>query len=276
MTTAEYLNGRKQYQRPQGMLWSVNGANTSIQTSTGLLIPDGIEHNANSGLSPSFLILTDDNRSPIDFSIDRIQQRKRMVNGRMRSFHIADKLNLSVSWDMIPSRSFIGDPDFNTTTGTANFSASNQKYTTDGGAGGNEILSWYEDHTEPFYVFLAYDKYPNVLKTATITAAIGNGTSTVYTANNKFSAGDLVVVNNMSTSQLNGAYTISAANATSFTVSSEYSGEVTQSGNATSRNTLAQYNEVVEMQIADFSYSVERRGGSTFDLWSVSVSLEEV
>lgn len=33
------------------------------------------------------------------------------------------------------------------------------EYTVDGGAGGVQILDWYETHPGPFWVYLAYDKY---------------------------------------------------------------------------------------------------------------------
>ena len=39
---------------------------------------------------------------------------------------------------------------------------------------------------------------------------------------------------------------------------------------------LAQYNQIVQVYFADFTYDVVKRGGSNFDLWNVSVSLEEV
>jgi len=32
-------------------------------------------------------------------------------------------------------------------------------YTVDGGAGGVDLLNWYENHSGPFYVFLGYDKF---------------------------------------------------------------------------------------------------------------------
>ena len=35
------------------------------------------------------------------------------------------------------------------------------QYTVDGGAGGVQILDWYENHTGSFWVYLAYDKYTN-------------------------------------------------------------------------------------------------------------------
>jgi hypothetical protein len=36
-----------------------------------------------------------------------------------------------------------------------------QQFTTDGGAGGVELLDWYDNHPGSFWVYLAYDKYTN-------------------------------------------------------------------------------------------------------------------
>jgi hypothetical protein len=282
----QYMAGRKKYQRPQAMLWADNPGTLS----NGVFVPEGFEVGANivdasSPLFDQFLILSDDNREPLDFSIQRIENRERMINGRMRSYHVADKLSLSVSWRMLPSRSFATVPAFSLDGKPVNVvtvgynSGSNlpestitpvyingevvanplitidadgnsdttydrktihqhsvtnpkirvgankvlsvdpdgpaathqsQQYTTDGGAGGAEILKWYENHTGSFWVYLAYDKYTN------------------------FGADAL-------------AYTH-----------------------------LPQYNQVIEMFVADFSYSVQKRGGSNYDFWDVTVKLEEV
>lgn len=213
MATEAYMTGRRKYKRPQAMMWSEN----SGTLTNGLYVPNGFEINANPGTETSpqildqFLILSDDNRSPLDFQIERIESRKRMVNGRMRSYHIADKLKLSTSWDMLPSRSYFLRPDYNTATGESPyFNDRDLEYTTDGGAGGVDILKWYENHKGSFWVYLAYDKY----------SVFGED---------------------------NNAYTH-----------------------------LPQYNQLVEMFISDFSYSVVKRGGSTYDFWNISVSLEEV
>ena len=145
---AEYLAGRKKYSRPQGMLWADNAGTLSTNEATGksYYVPTGNEINAASG-SGDFLILSDDNRSPIEFSQQRIENRRRTVNGRMRSYHIADKLQIAISWDMLPSRSFSNDPNFNVATGKPTSSGylgvektslpGNYlyQYTTDGGAG---------------------------------------------------------------------------------------------------------------------------------------------
>lgn len=227
MATRAYLNGRRKYGRPQAMLWADNPGNLS----EGVYVPDGYEVGYNSEdiedttLLDQFIVLSDDNRSEIKFSSNRIDQKKRMVNGRMRSYYIADKLQIDISWDNLPSRSFGKYPDFSengkpdarnkstnpiTTpeTGARTFYKSEQ-YTSDGGAGGNELLQWYENHPGPFWVYLSYDKYTNMPEA------------------NKYSS-------------------------------------------------LAQYNEVVQMYITSFDYTVTKRGTSTYDFWNVSVTLEEV
>jgi hypothetical protein len=45
--------------------------------------------------------------------------------------------------------------------------------------------------------------------------------------------------------------------------------------NASKYAKLGQYTEALEMYISDFSYSVNKRGATNHDLWSVSISLEE-
>jgi len=53
--------------------------------------------------TPSFRRVTEHNRGPLTLDINRIEQSTRMANGTLRKYFIADKLNLSVSWDMVPS-----------------------------------------------------------------------------------------------------------------------------------------------------------------------------
>jgi hypothetical protein len=84
------------------------------------------------------------------------------------------------------------------------------EYTSDGGAGGVDILDWYETHKGPFWMFLAYDKYTNF-----------DNTEDPYAHLNK-------------------------------------------------------YNQVIQVYISDFSYTVVKRGATNHDLWNISVTLEEV
>lgn len=293
MTTSAYLSGRKKYSRPQAMMWAdsspsvvassiyagisttsniTSGQNTmnissgnaallkvgyAITQSSGggafglttpiitqisgttitlsvnhatsgtmtfyaglpIYIPSGEEVGAfESG--DNFLILSDHNRKELSFKNTRIEKRERMINGRMRSYHIADKISLSVSWDMLPSRSFSTDPLFNN-SGVSAYSQqspflTDTAYTVDGGAGGVEILDWYEKHKNPFYVYLQYDRYDN----------FANVTTNIESA-------------------------------------ADY-------------DRIKEYNEVILMYVSDFSYSVQKRGGSNYDFWNISCSLEEV
>jgi hypothetical protein len=212
MATAGYLTGRKRYQRPQAVLWS-NNAGTLVD---GLYVPNGYEvgedvpEGTDQNLIDQFLILSDHNRGEINFQNQRLEQRQRTVNGRMRSYHIADKIGISWSWNMLPSRAFYQNAEFNSTTGVSPYQNNTQEFTADGGAGGVEILDWYQNHTGPFWMYLAYDKYSNF--------------------------GDD-----------NDAF-----------------------------GHLAQYNQIIQVYFADFSYSVVKRGGNNFDLWNISVTLEEV
>jgi hypothetical protein len=222
MASLPYMLGRKKYGRPQAMLWADNSGtlvSSPLESDPDhkIYVPTGLEIGGDPGSETDpdnlnqFLILSDDNRSPLDFKPNRIEQRERMINGRMRSYHVADKFTLSTSWEMLPSRSYFTVPEFNPTTGKSPYAGVNsQEHTTDGGAGGVELLDWYENHKGSFWVYLAYDKYSNFGKDQNAYAH------------------------------------------------------------------LSQYNQVVEMFISDFNYSVQKRGNSNFDFWNISVTLEEV
>jgi hypothetical protein len=147
MASKAYIENRWKYNRPQAVAF----ANNFGILDDGLLVPEGNEFE-------DFIILSDDNRGEISISPTRIENRRRMINGTMRSYHIADKDAYSFGWEMLPSRSHSGDPNYNE-LGIA--SSGLTEYTSDGGAGGVEIVKWYEDHTGPFYMFLSYDRYDN-------------------------------------------------------------------------------------------------------------------
>jgi hypothetical protein len=179
-------------------------------------VPNGYEVGADvpGGTDPDlvdqFLILSDHNRGEIDVSTERLEQRQRTINGRMRSYHIADKLKFSWSWSLLPSRAFYQNAEFNPDTGISPYQNITQEFTSDGGAGGVAILDWYQNHKGPFWMYLAYDKYSNF---GDDNAAFGH---------------------------------------------------------------LGQYNQIVQVYFADFNYSIVKRGGNNFDLWNISVTLEEV
>jgi hypothetical protein len=205
-----YLQGRKKYGRPQAMLWSENAGTLK----DGIYVPYGFEIGSgttetDTSLINQFMILSDDNRNAINIQSSRIEKRERMINGRMRSYHIADKLTISTSWTNLPSRSFALAPEFNS-AGASVITNVSQQYTTDGGAGGVDILDWYENHKGSFWLYLAYDKKSNF-----------------GTDDNSYAH-------------------------------------------------LDQYNQRVEVFIADFNYSVVKRGATNYDFWDIDITLEEV
>jgi hypothetical protein len=204
-STSTYIAGRKKYSRPQAMLWSDNVGNID---ESKMRFPEGKE-------KKNFIICSDHNRGEMSISQQRIESRQRMINGTMRSYHIADKISLSVSWGRLPSRSFSRNVIFDS-TGKSVMSATDQEHTVDGGAGGVELLDWYENHSGPFYVYLGYDKF----------------------------------------------------NSNSFKVANNVEDE--------SFTHLGVYNDVRMMYFSNFDYSIEKRGGTNFDFWTVNVSLEEV
>ena len=101
MASAQYMTGRKKYIRPQQIVWADD---YSIDAVSGMYLPSGTEFQ-------DFIILSDHNKSELSITAQRIESRKRMVNGTMRSYHISDKYNFSWSWDMLPSRAFPTPPD---------------------------------------------------------------------------------------------------------------------------------------------------------------------
>jgi len=149
MVSSAYLNARKKWVRPQAVIFSNNSGGFD---ANNFPIIEGVERE-------DFIILSDHNRSEISFKANRLENRKRMVNGHMRSYHIADKMSVSFSYNLIPSRSFDGDPEFNTSGIATDLSLT--EYTADGGAGGAELLDWYSSNPGSFYMFLSYDKPQN-------------------------------------------------------------------------------------------------------------------
>lgn len=149
MATSNYLTGRREYIRPQAIIWTTSLP--LIDSSTGILTVEGVE-------GTDFLILSDHNRSELSFSQQRIENKKRMINGSLRSYHIASKTNMSWSWEMLPSRPFNKNPEFSLSTGLPT-AAGLEKYIVDGGAGGVDLIDWYTENIGSFYIILSYDRY---------------------------------------------------------------------------------------------------------------------
>jgi hypothetical protein len=95
-------------------------------------------------LGTTFLYLTDDNRSDLQVSLERIEFKKRMINGRMRAYHVADKKTFSINWKDLPSnKNEISEVKFSGLT--------------TGWASSQEMLDWHNNHTDSFYLTLVYD-----------------------------------------------------------------------------------------------------------------------
>jgi hypothetical protein len=102
--------------------------------------------------SLNFVYLTDEGRSPLEITYNRLETKKRMINGRMRSRYIADKRTFSLTWTNLPSRSKNG-------TGTEFYIT--EAKTNNQFVAGEGMLNWYEDHGGQFYMLLSYDKLYN-------------------------------------------------------------------------------------------------------------------
>jgi hypothetical protein len=70
-----------------------------------------------------FRRVSEHNRQPLSINIDRIEQSSRMANGTTRKYFVADKVNISASWEMLPSF---------------------RNETVDGGWGAEDIKNFYE------------------------------------------------------------------------------------------------------------------------------------
>lgn len=77
--------------------------------------------------------LSDHNRSEINTSYDRIENRKRMADGTMRTFVVAQKRNWKVSWEDLPK---------------------NDIQTADGFMGAINLKAWYDNHLGSFQLVL--------------------------------------------------------------------------------------------------------------------------
>lgn len=112
---------------------------TVVNASTG-------QYDLSPTASSKYVYLTDDGRSEMQIAIERIEYKKRMINGRMRSYHVADKKTFSVSWQDLPSQ--------NKEISEVRFSKDSGKK---GWASGQQMVSWHADHPDSFYLNLVYD-----------------------------------------------------------------------------------------------------------------------
>jgi hypothetical protein len=79
--------------------------------------------------------LTDHNREPLTSTYERIESRLRTQYGSLRTYYVADKKTISVSWSSVPGRS---------------------AETVDAGLGAKDIQELYLANTGPVTVTLTY------------------------------------------------------------------------------------------------------------------------
>lgn len=73
--------------------------------------------------------ISDHNRSALGVNVERIENPKRMANGTLRKYVIADKRSFTVSWEDLPHK---------------------KDYTVDGFWGGREIEGFYNNNAGQF------------------------------------------------------------------------------------------------------------------------------
>jgi len=73
-------------------------------------------------ITPTWTKVSEHNRSSINIDVDRFEKSQRMSNGSLRKIWIADKKNISTSWNNIPTYSTL---------------------TVDGGMGAGDIKAFY-------------------------------------------------------------------------------------------------------------------------------------
>jgi len=298
MTTYSYLDARQKYSRPQAMLWSDNAGRVDVNNGNKV-IPYGYEVNAATGAGSgvtittqdpinAFMILPDHNRSAIDVQMERLEQRQRMVNGRMRSFHIADKKKISFSWDMLPSRSFVSPPNFEARVGSITAVAGNGTavtYTVNTDFAGSLVAN--TSRVDITGILPTTYNLSNVLVIASnaTTFSVASNVTTTVTESTGVVTSTLVGTSTVAADPTNqyivdggaGAADILnwyETNTGSFYVFLAYDNLSKFTGG--DYNRLNEYNEVIEMFISDFSYNVVKRGADNYDFWNISVTLEEV
>ena len=148
-----YADARTKWTRPQAMVWANNpGEVIKSGVNSGATYPLGEE-------GKDFIIVSDHSRSSIAVDFMRLENRVRMINGNMRSYHIDDKISINTSWSLLPSRSYHNKTTF--ALDGSRSPAGGCEYTADGGAGGVDMVNWYRNTTGPMWVFLSYDNFEN-------------------------------------------------------------------------------------------------------------------
>jgi hypothetical protein len=98
-----------------------------------LTLPIGPGFSFKDTASPTTYKVSDHNRSEIDISYDRVENRKRMADGTMRTFVVAQKRSWKASWKDLPREDV---------------------QTADGFMGAASLKSWYDSHLGSFQLVI--------------------------------------------------------------------------------------------------------------------------
>lgn len=206
--------------------------------------------------TPTWTKISEHNRGPISLELMRIEKTQRMSNGSLRKIHIADKKEISTSWNALPTY---------------------ESFTVDGGYGAADIRAFYLDKGKgTFKVKISYNaireeiimasftsctfsiskrnvKIGGTIKKSDITAMSYATGVTTFTGKNTFVVGEKIKISDAAPAEYNGVFTIATATATSFTVAGVKSAVPTTS--------------------KAFAFTA---GPDPQEFWDVSLSLEEV
>ncbi len=108
-------------------------------------INPGGEVPTETNVGTSWTYITDHNRSELDESVERIESSKRMANGRMRKYYVADKKTYSFSWTRLPGP---------------------KEYTVDGFWGADDIDAFYKRTPGSFHMLIKYNSAIDASKNA--------------------------------------------------------------------------------------------------------------
>lgn len=152
------------------MAWPI-GAGISVG-----VFPNNDISNPPNASATGWYDLTDHNRQPISFSYENVEKSKRMANGYLRKYVVAQKRNISVNWDMVPS---VASVQTQIITGSAGYANVVSNLTVDGRAGGAWIKEFYENNVYiPIWIKITHT-------TASSTGDYTNGfipTASAYTS----------------------------------------------------------------------------------------------
>jgi hypothetical protein len=144
----QYFRSRWPYTRPNLITLANNSGKYYSLDTNKVWLPAGIE-------GVDYIFLSDHNRSSANFSIERIGDRRRMINASMRSYFIADKITLPLTWEALPSRAYSDHRGYAWWVQNKDRCA---KFTADGGAGGADLLNWWKRHSGSMWAFMNVDE----------------------------------------------------------------------------------------------------------------------